>query len=855
MTTPASGELAGVKSTTGCAPVAMEGEEPTGSLIPPLVCVRNHLPLSRGTTRVDKTAYRLKLLANGYTPLIIAHKTKTLRNWPRIEPTIEMIRDWGRMSWQGTAIVLRDDLTMIDLDIGDQDIVDAIGVKLRLYLNIDPLVRYGSSTKEAWLVRCSEPFARIASRVWHPAGEPERGYQCEIYSSGGQGRYFGVDGPHTLNPDGSVAVDYRWLDKGPDEVPVDQLPVLTKAQLLRCVEIVNEVFIAKGWVAETNSRSGEYGGEHEYDLSYDMTFDLDDGTSVDLVALCKMAEADPNLDRRCSASFIDGPAAKNRQRCRIHSRNGRPSIHVFGTADTHHPEEDRPDPVGDLEDTLANLAALPFYFKHRPRPDAYQDLPRPARGDRLDRAVGKLIQSYAFVSGGDSGAIYMGAASLSETMSMAGFRDKMRPWAEMRPALTPTGRETTKLMNPADMWLSDRDRVTVDGLVSAPGKPTPTFEEDGKLLINAYRPPVHELDGMGNTDVFWEFLEHLFPDPAEQLYFIRWLGHKVRNPHIPGPSIISVAEEFGTGRTTLGQIIERLFGQRYVAELDFRSISGETSQSQYNGWAATAVMVLVDESSETQGAQYKQRRNAYEALKRHCDPRPVKRQITIKGKNNYQATTCTTFFIATNHTDAISLPPDDRRFAVLSNGRRLDADLATRLNRWLLDDSNIALLYHQLRLLDLGDYSPYAEPIRTAAKARMADEAKSDLERAVAIALTELRSPVVTMSVLTRFVMNVASEHSFSLPGVTENEREANVSRIAKRYLIAVQDEDKYVRAQINGKRQVVYAVSEADAKAAARMDPAFLTRDVKKNLENAPATMEEKLATLHHLPTDTEKS
>lgn len=796
---------------------------------------------------VDKTALRLQLLANGYVPIPIEHKEKPFYGWPLLMPTPDLIRQWERSLFEGTALLLRGDLLVVDLDINDP-VIDEIAEKFFAYLNIpSPPTRLGLGLKEAWFFREAEPVKRWASREWFKPGDPDTPHRVEIFGTLTKGRYFGVYGPHTLNPDGTVRIAYRWVEGiGLYDIPRADLPVLTKQQIARLVDITDEVLKAKDWTFDERSAHGETGGDTVYNLTDDMHFDLETGDRVPLSVLQAMAENDRDLDIRCSTTFLGVPSRNSR--CRIHSNHdNRLTIYDNATAILHRPVEDEPHPVEEMESVIARLAALPQYAEPPdPPPTPFDDLPQPCKGDSHDTAFAKMLKSYAFLKGGTAGSIYMGADSVTQTMSMAALRDLMRPYAEMRRTETPTGRPTRKLFNPADAWLAHADRIDVDGLVSAPGKSTPTFIEDGLVFINSYRPPLHDPTG-GSADVAWRFIDHLFPIPKERRYFIQLLGNKMRHPETPGPSVISVADGvFGSGRTTLGQIIERLLGPRYVKELEFRTLSGETGQSQYNEWAATGIFILVDESSETQNSQYKQRRNAYEFLKRHCDPRPVKRQITIKGKNNYQATTCATFFIATNHIDAISIPENDRRFAVLSNGAPLPADLAEEINTWMESPANIAAFYHDLCAVDLAGYSPYAEPIKTTAKTRMATETQTDTDQAVALALADLKTAVITVPVLTRLAETAAKDHSLVLFGVTQSEREGSVKRAAKRSLHAMYTATgERTRVLISGTRQLAYALSAKDVEYYKMVDTAFITRDVKKNLGDVKSA-EDKLGKMY---------
>ena len=53
-----------------------------------------------------------------------------------------------------------------------------------------------------------------------------------------------------------------------------------------------------------------------------------------------------------------------------------------------------------------------------------------------------------------------------------------------------------------------------------------------------------------------------------------WLAHKARRPWVPMVAVIMVAEDFGSGRGTLFDILELLFGKTYVVPCAFAELTG-----------------------------------------------------------------------------------------------------------------------------------------------------------------------------------------------------------------------------------------------------------------------------------------
>ena len=123
-------------------------------------------------------------------------------------------------------------------------------------------------------------------------------------------------------------------------------------------DIVDDVCGGLGWTKFVHVKAGETGGETVYDLVPEMQFDMQGGGTLSYAELVEMAEADHTLDLRCSASFFEGPAAKTRSRCRIHSDEGKLIVFDFDSEDTH--RVDASDAVKTIADRLKNL----------PKPDA-----------------------------------------------------------------------------------------------------------------------------------------------------------------------------------------------------------------------------------------------------------------------------------------------------------------------------------------------------------------------------------------------------------------------------------------------------------------------------------------------------
>ena len=153
------------------------------------------------------------------------------------------------------------------------------------------------------------------------------------------------------------------------------------------------------------------------------------------------------------------------------------------------------------------------------------------------------------------------------------------------------------------------------------------------------------------------------PDEAERKWLWHWLAHKARRPWVPMVAVIMVAEAFGSGRGTLFDILELLFGKTYVVPCSFGELTGRSAMARFNARMADALFAVVNEAVDEDGHQQAQRRLAYEALKNAVDPSPTaRRRFEAKGQHASAQRSAMSVIIATQHRDVVKLPRDDRRF-------------------------------------------------------------------------------------------------------------------------------------------------------------------------------------------------
>lgn len=781
------------------------------------------------------TEQRLKLLENGYAPIRNRDKRTFLKEWPQLDITPELITSWDRMHRdQSTGIRIEDGLCAIDIDINDEEAMKEIAntimdriPKIGEEGHGAILFRRGKGAKEAWFVRADEEFGRLHSRSWVRPGESidDGAHRIEIFG-GASPRQFGAVYAHTVADDGTVVVEYRYPERSPLDTRKSDLVELTKQELFQIVDIVEEVLQRLGWTLVEKTTKGENDAIRVYDLTDDMQFDLHHGGTVSLQQLRELAAADPEGGLRCSASWLEGPDPhRSPDRCLITvTRTGNLAIWDSASAVTHCEASLKPrDYSVDVNRVMERLQELKDKRRNRVH-----------TGDTLEAATAKLLRSYAYCkNGGASDVVPIYASSMDDAFAFPKLRLEMMPNSRLEPG--PQGGRGTRV-NPADLWSVSEHRVSVRGMRMRPDKERPLFEEDGDRWVNTYSAPDHALEG-GSPAGGIALLAQLLPDEGERHYFTQWLAHKVLHPYIPGPAVLMVARNMGTGRGTLGVLIGKLLGQSYVTTVPFHMFAGKSYQSQYDDWGAETLMAIVTEASEAgDSSRYAAKADTYTHVKSLIEPRATIRKFVSK-KQHFKAWSFTSYLISTNDVDALPIPANDRRFAVLSNGDVADPEFFIEINQWMDVDANVAAFHAYLSNYSLEGYSPYEAPPRTEAQMLMAELSRSPIDRYIEEALDSLTGEVFTLDQIADIVQQLAMQDGDMDTGDRNRRRVIKHATAKLVYRVGVPKGTNW-QPMIGGKRTAVYAKTSQLAAKWKLHDR--LTEEV---LKNRASTVGEKIA------------
>lgn len=793
-----------------------------------------------GQQPLAPTDIRLKLLANGYTPLPTLEKRCFMKGWPTVVVDEPAVLNWERRHsrWQDTGIRVQDGLGVFDLDINHE----VMNVVVNALEKEEPavsetLLRHGTGYKEAWFFRVDEPFTRLFTRRWLAPGtvEDDGAHGVEVFG-GASSRFFGSFGANKREPDGSVAVAYSWEGASPLEVPLADLPVITKAQVFKLIDLVERVLEQEGWTPVQRSKKGESEAERVYDLTDGMVFQCNDGVDRTLAELQAVAGEE---GLKCSASWLEGPSAKRRDRCLVaRTHTGTVSVWESASGETHLPAAAKPTTtVVDNAEQMKRVAEKLAELKERRRHTLHPD-------DDAFVAANKLLKLYAHCANQQACIVPIWATSTRDGIPTKAFREK---YSKHKSDSEPGPRGGIKTIKAADLWMDSADRLDVEGLRLRPDMPRPTYEEKGKTYVNVYSPETHEMEG-GSADEGVAFLRQLLPDDVERVWFTRWLAYKFRNPAVPGPAVVFVARAHGTGRGTLGELVRRLLGARYVKTLGFDHFAGRTYQSQYNDWAADSLVVLVNESSTADnGSSYRTKHDTYERLKEIVDPRPQERHFIVKGEKAFDGISFTSYIIATNNPDALPLPADDRRFWVGTNGEPQPVEYWERFNAWMEEPANVAAFARWLEAVELEGYSPFATPPMTAGKAAMTEMAASDLDRAFSEALATLPGELFVPEQILGAIKASQAENAYDLPG---DKLDPIVRKLVQRHMfrVGIKDGQNWVLRH-ETRKYPLYARNQRQATLWTHADQQDVRREVLRNgLPNSQKSIGDALARLPQL-------
>ena len=402
---------------------------------------------------------------------------------------------------------------------------------------------------------------------------------------------------------------------------------------------------------------------------------------------------------------------------------------------------------------------------------------------------------------GKGGIISLVDGKMGTVASLRGF---MQPYTIVEQG--PRG--GLKKTSVVDTWMTHPLRANIDAIQARSDKPRPAFMEDGLIVYNRYWPPAHPAEG-GDLAPFETFFARLFPDDTERNWCWHWLAHKTRRPWVPMVGLIMVAEQFGTGRGTLFDILDLLFGQDYVVPCEFGELTGTSASARFNARLADALFAVVNEAIAEEGHQQTQRRLHYDALKNVVDPSPTqRRRFEAKGQHAYAQRSAMSLIVATQHRDVVKLPRDDRRFEVLTCGRKMTPAERVEIRDWMADPKNIGALHRVLLAapaVPLDVFDPFDNPPPFAGRLEMIGMGETRLEDAYGAAVEALEGfPLFTMTQAQRLIGYFGEYKTGDWTNMARHTVAKNAYRLRAR-------SEPNNRIEYLKRKEIIYAHTKAD--------------------------------------------
>ncbi|MFA5898854.1 MAG: bifunctional DNA primase/polymerase, partial [Hyphomicrobium sp.] len=221
----------------------------------------------------DRSALRLRLYDNGFTPLANSKKMCLIPEWSTIKVTPELIRSaqWARSKKFLDTGIRCGDVIALDWDIDDKDLLNDLldEVVGKGVLPESPFVRIGMPPRELWVYRTAEKIGKRTTGHFMPPNPPEdhKGFAVEILGSGCQFAAYGQRDANTAYawPVESL-VDHQYMD----------LPEITKTQADAVKDFAIAFFEQRGLERRSPAGGTDSGYTHAYDLTPDMVFDVHD---------------------------------------------------------------------------------------------------------------------------------------------------------------------------------------------------------------------------------------------------------------------------------------------------------------------------------------------------------------------------------------------------------------------------------------------------------------------------------------------------------------------------------------------------------------------------------------------------
>ena len=668
-----------------------------------------------------------KLLDLGYpiVPIMPGSKYPGFDGWQSTEANETLLAKWLSNGHAKSGVgVLTRTVPAVDLDVHDPEIIEQLIAWCEQH--IGPTVqRVGRAPKTLLVYRTETPFRKVQSATYTDFLDQK--HKVEILGDGQQFVAYAVH-PDTQKP-------YTWTSAETlADVPRDSLPVITEAQARELVAYFESI-IPADWVRVSEAATGKNDATPEDMRALRNSKPALNVTTEQLQECLNRIDADDyHVWVRVGMALyhqFDG-GAEGLALWDAWSAKG--STYKAGEIprkwQTFKANLTRPEPV-----TAATIL-------HLGRAEEAPDAPK-------DPMLDAFLQRYVFVAA-DNGVIDMSSAPDETPIPWNAFRNaKANVWKLVEDT-SPLGKPRTKKIPLSTIWLEHPKRKEVRRTGYAPGQPR-IYEESRVRIFNTFHIPEHpETNRTDRLGVFHEHMAYLFPIEDEREWFVNFVARIVQHPEKRGMvTPLHISKGQGTGRGWLVKVVEALLGKWNCSATKMEALTGEGGAGNYQDYMHRTLFCSIGEVREG--------KKKYLVADMIRDRLTETRQgLNLKYGGYRTVDVYTNFFFMSNHSDALILPPEDRRINVfVCPHDPRPGEYYETLNKWREDPNAIAQLFHWLRKRDLSCFN-WRTSIKNAARALMIENGQSETEKlfremmeappAVAMTFSQISDHLSTLS-------------------------------------------------------------------------------------------------------------
>lgn len=277
------------------------------------------------------------------------------------------------------------------------------------------------------------------------------------------------------------------------------------------------------------------------------------------------------------------------------------------------------------------------------------------------------------------------------------------------------GSVSYKKVSAAGQWVKWPLRRRVGKLSYVPGEETFTTQ-DGIEVYNTWKGWGAQPKA-GDVKPFLKLFDFVFEglSKEEKDWVLDWMAYPIAHPGTKMFSALIVfGRRTGTGKSFIGYTLGRIYGKNFI------EINNENLYETW--WGEDKQFVMGSEISSSD---------------KRADADFIKNKITQERQNinikfipQFTIPDCINYYLTSNHADALWLEDEDRRFLVheVTQDEPLPLSFYQSYEKWLDKDGGAAALMHWLMNRKLDHFNPKGPPPRTAARDRMVNMGKSDLD-------------------------------------------------------------------------------------------------------------------------------